>query len=514
MRLTSIKRVITTPSILLRRKSGWTPPPGGPAVGRARRPVELGPLSTTPGFLILIALPLALVAAFLGFIEQSASSTAMLAIVTIGLGGWFTISDALKFGDLTLTACFLAFFAFIYAARAIYISSTNDFSLIARMGLEASYSSISGAMAYVVFGILAYIAGTFTLLPRAMRARQGRMNLESFSNIAYGIDHSWNFVVFQLIFCVLLAPLGLSANKGEIYGISSSAYVYLLPTIVHGFDLYFFIYMMSRLRRTSDIVTFQALIVCTALLLFHAYTLSNMTIFRGFYLVGIFCCGVAALVIRYKRISLCFIVVMIAIYPLFKTLGQDRELTNKEVLATKVMRPQDSYTKEGMEVAFGEATDINMLDTFAASLKWESSHHPYFLSYAYVFVHWIPRGVWPAKPESGILSDMRYTCGAPYSPGIIGMFNDDGGKMFMIFMMFVLGVFIRWCEIRSNLCRSYEMQVSMYSALLLSALVCTRYLPYQTFYGFLTFYLPCLACDLFLQRKTRTQESGDRGGRV
>jgi hypothetical protein len=438
-------------------------------------------------------------------ISQSAGGVVALAAVLIGVCGMYLRAESHRFGGVTLTSCFVTISGFVFGSRAIYIALNDDFSIMNGFGLPGSHAIVIDAMAYVTICMVAYIMGAMALCGKVLRSQ--RLQLVAVSRKMAALNLTPLYLYGQIGLTVLLLPYGLGAVRSAIYETSDSAYIYLLPTLAHGFDLYFFTHIFSRWWGNRTAGGSVAVLVWFGLTIFHAYLLSNMSPFRGYYLAGLAACAIAFLLIIRHRVSWWFLVGIFAIYPLFKSLGSARAMTNSEMIAEVVLQPTQAYTSDGLKQAFGQYTDLNMLDTLTASLAWEHNRRPYLLSFFYPLVHWIPRSWWKSKPTGGVLADLGYVYSSelkrevPYSPGIIGFLNDDGGKIYMIGAMFLLGIFMRGWELFVLRLQTYEMQIAIWAALFFAALVTVRFLPYQIFYQFLIFIGPCWVCDRFMLKR-------------
>jgi hypothetical protein len=447
----------------------------------------------------------------------SATVLTAVACLQIILCIWYTVVEATRYGGVTFTSLFVVISSFVFSARALYIARYQDLELLTLLGFPPTFRPAIVAMGAVVFGTIAFITGGEILKAERMGATERSWSYASLVTEPLG-RNCLLLLCVQLGIIFLLAPFGLVGGRNVFYDrFSSSAYLYLLPTLSHGVNLFAFVTILSKWCQSRAAPWAIGSIVSAIFVITTAYILNNMSEFRGFYLVGILVCLVAAGLQFRRRISPWMLVAIILIYPFFKMLGTDRDLTNKEVLLTKVLHPYDGYTDEGLRTAFGPATDINMLDTLAASLYWEHAHRPYVLSYLYVFVHWVPRSWWPGKPENGILDDLGYLVNAqqgnfiPFSPGIIGFFNDDGGVWYMLLMMLALGAFMRYWQKRVALIVDHELFICVWSSLFLSSLVAVRYLPYQIVYSFAVFWVPCVLLNWVMGLKG-TREDGIRGG--
>ncbi len=467
---------------------------------RRQVPVALRPphLAASPNdrraalvFLQYGLLPILFVTVIVALALRDHTGASVLTGLLIAMSVWFVRHDARAFGGVTFASCFVAVSCFVFAARAIYVIANNDYSIILRLGLPVpvGINHFVDALAWVVSGLGCFIFGALFNEQRAAHAAWHR-SVQGF--LPRGRDLTLVFLLLQVAAAAALAPLGLSGRRIALTNTSDNAYIYLLPTLVHGFNLYAYVYVARRVRERPSEIGIFLLLVSFAIVLVDAFFLYNMSNFRGFYTVGVFTVVLATFLIFRGKISVWLLVALFAIYPFFKTLGSDRSLSNEQVIEEVILKPGDSYTKEGMDRAFGYASDINMLDTLIASLNWRHRWRPYFFSYVYPLVHWVPRKVWPGKPRGGVLADVSYTYGIPYSPGIIGFINDDGGKLYMLLVMGLLGWFMRLWQLWTERLRTYELRIVTWSAFFLTALVTVRYLPYQSFYGFMIFFVPAL----------------------
>jgi hypothetical protein len=462
-------------------------------------------------FLVLGFLCLAISVPLWFFTNSAAASLTLCACIT-GVSVWYVTHEAGIYGGLTFSSCFVAISAFVFAARGVYISVFNDFSIITPFEQPAEHRLVTDALVYVLYGTLAFIFGALLLQRKTLQV-QKKFPVQRKIALASQLPNvSLLFLGLQVGFACLLLPYGKALERASLTENTTNAYIYALPMLVHGFDLYFIAYMVTAWIRNKNAINLLMLLGSAFLLLVHAYCLYNMSNFRGFYLVGLFTAGIVFILARWRKMPVLLLLLILAFYPLFKNMGSDRTLSNKEMVKQVLLTPSNSYDRDGMERAFGETTDINMLDTFVASLNYEHKFHPYILSDLYVFVHWIPRSLWPGKPPNGILDDLSYTLGRPFTPGIIGFFNDDGGKLYMIVAMGFLGALFKWCQLLALRIKWFELYLCTWAALFLTSLVTVRYLPYQAFYGFLMFFVPALLLNWGVRFATGQPDQSGRTG--
>jgi len=154
--------------------------------------------------------------------------------------------------------------------------------------------------------------------------------------------------------------------------------------------------------------------------------------------------------------------------------------------------------------------DMNIFDTFVAAKKAEPAFYPYAWSWAYVPLHFVPRLLWKGKPQRGVTMDLSFTRGAPYSPGIAGLFISDGGLLWMLGSMAVLGFFIGaldgWVF---TLPRGY-LQYCLIGVVTVNAMFLTRFFLWQYFYQMLYAMIPILTLAWFFGRYARQMQTRRR----
>ena len=443
-------------------------------------------------FCVLLVVPSIFVLA-IASAYPTGSSLAWLSILLFYTAIVYVVTEERVFGGINFCSCFLLVSGFVFSSRGLYIAVAEDFSIIGGFGLPATWDVPIDTIRWVIFGHLFYMTGATVYRSKTIRALR-RMKTPQFSQrVEASRFPVYVWLLMQLCLAGPLVPLGLMRGRTVLTDTSENAYVYLLPTLIHGFNLYATVAIALRAREKRNAGAMLLLLISLAIVFIDAFLMHNLSQFRGFYLVGLLATSVGLLVV-YRGVSTWAMCALFCLYPIFKTAGSDRSLDNQEMMYRLFTNGGESYSQVGLERAFGEASDVNMLDTFAASLNWQHAYRGYVLSYLYPLVHFVPRRFWPSKPEGGVLSDTGYTLGMPYSPGIIGFFNDDGGVLYMLIMMAVLGAFMRYWEFLCLKIRDRTLQVCTFSAFFISSIVTVRYLPYQVFYGFLVFFVPCLLC--------------------
>lgn len=193
------------------------------------------------------------------------------------------------------------------------------------------------------------------------------------------------------------------------------------------------------------------------------------------------------------------IVPIIAVQPIFQELGLKRAFSNNDfnlnlifekILNTGILRSYwDFYSSEG---------DINIFDTFVAAANASPDWYPTILSWLYVPFHLVPRAIWEAKPLNGILQDVSFASGIPYSPGLMGYFILDGGKLWMILSMIMLGIILGNIDNFASKLPNGIFKSFIYGTIAINALQLSRFFLWQGFYQALYSILPALIISLIV----------------
>jgi hypothetical protein len=315
-----------------------------------------------------------------------------------------------------------------------------------------------------------------------------------------------------LLQAVALAAMMMMSGAGRsLYGSALGAYVYDFPMVLQGIQIFGIGVALERWRGRKKGTSRYRLALSFLMLLMTSWLARDVTIFRGAYITPLMAAGLC-LMFRYKgKVSyLLLIVPLVLLLPLFRTLGETRTLGNENVseeLSKQIAKVFDpaSYWR-----FFNSTGDMNIYDTFVAANEWEPSKKPYFMSWLYVPLHLVPRKVWPGKPERGTLQDLKYTHGAPYSPGIAGFFLGDGGRIWMLGCMMVLGCILSWMDMKILKMRPGYFKICAYGLVAVNALYLTRFFLWQYTYQLLYMLLPCWGLSKLVKiARRRGQGEGD-----
>jgi hypothetical protein len=102
-----------------------------------------------------------------------------------------------------------------------------------------------------------------------------------------------------------------------------------------------------------------------------------------------------------------------------------------------------------------------------------------------------------------VTQDLRFMRGAPYCPGIAGFFLLDGGLIWMLGSMAVLGFLIATLDAWVfTLPRGY-VQYCLIGVVTVNAMFLTRFFLWQYFYQMLYAMIPCLVLAWWFGRNTK-----------
>jgi len=398
--------------------------------------------------------------------------------------------------------------------RPIYMILENDYSLMLTLfRVRADLESVGDAMWWASAGLLCFAFGAFAapkicrqwFQRRRLKARiEGAQALVS-ANVCYGM------MFFQLM--TLPVMFALAKSGRSLYGSSFGAYAYDLPVPLQSIHIITVVVLLERYLRTKSPTSLVMLGISGFLFLDFTWLMREVSMFRGFYVAGVMIAGIAALQRMKGRVGYAWLIIpIVAVQPFFQYLGQDRYKKNaqlaEEGLVDQVFGKQtlgETYWQ-----FYDSGGDMNIFDTFVAAKKAEPAFYPYMWSWAYVPLHFVPRAMWPAKPKRGVTMDLRFMRGAPYCPGIAGFFLLDGGTLWMLVCMLVLGFVVAaldgWVF---TLPRGY-LQYCLIGIVTVNAMFLTRFFLWQYFYQMLYSMLPCVLLAWWFGRTTRMSAASAR----
>lgn len=392
---------------------------------------------------------------------------------------------------LTSAGAFTFMYLLFFLIRPLYITLEGDLYLFRKLfRISPEVPDIHAAWWWSAVGLWCFAIGATVarakFFPRRVDFRSSRTG-----------DHplvSTGFTRF-LIFAQALSIVVLHwlTGGGRAYTANWGAYVYDFPMLMQAGHIFTVVVIWERvLVNRRDMNWRLAMGVSGLLFLAYTFEMRHVSDFRGFWLTGIMVAGIAGLSRLYGRVRYRYLVLpVIILLPIFRFLGEVRGARNDYVKDRLSEEAWDLTSPDSYWRFFDSNGDMNIFDTYVAAINYEPRHHPYLLSWLYVPVHMVPRKLWEDKPEKGLLVDHAFDRGAPYSPGIIGYFYLDGGKLWMLGSMFALGAAVTYADSRVLKLRDSYFKYCCYAILVINAMYLTRFILYQYFWQSLYMIVPC-----------------------
>jgi hypothetical protein len=297
--------------------------------------------------------------------------------------------------------------------------------------------------------------------------------------------------------------LWIIRHGGVLYGFRTG-YVYDLPAPVQALHAFAFIFILQmwRMDRRNRLLPW-ALLASGALFVAFTIAMRSVSIFRLFYLTGFLVVCFAYLASRRKEVTYAWLVVPIIVaLPIFDVLGRNRFEDTASVSELLREDASDLLSPRSTGSSSTRPRDMNIFDSYTAALHWETDRHPYFLQWLYPAVHWVPRKLWKGKPEGGILIDLKGPMrGAPYSPGINGIFHLGGGHLYMLLSMGLLGYCVARADASIRAMREGVLKWTFYGTFVVNTMLLTRFFLFQFVGRCFNVVLPCVLLNLVLMRR-------------
>jgi hypothetical protein len=410
------------------------------------------------------------------------------------------------------------FMSFLFfGVRPIYLIRENDYKLMTMLfRIRADITAVGDAMWWASAATLCFALGAYAA-PRISRRwlqRRSRKAALDRGVALPGVQVCYGMILAQVATLPVMAWLA-SSGRG-LYGSALGAYAYDLPVPLQSIHILAVVILLERYLRSKSPESLVMLGISGLMFLAFTWWMRDVSLFRGFYVAGVMIAGIAGLQRITGRVGFAWLILpVVVLQPFFGYLGGDRYKKN-----------QDLAEQEIVTEVFGEDTlaetywnfydsdgDMNIFDTFVAAKKAEPAFYPYVWSWAYVPLHFVPRALWKGKPKQGITMDMSFTRGAPYAPGIAGFFLLDGGLLWMLGSMAVLGFLIAtldgWVF---TLPRGY-LQYCMVGIVTVNAMFLTRFFLWQYFYQMLYAMIPIVALAWWFGRSAKMRAASARNQR-
>lgn len=426
-----------------------------------------------------------------------------LAVYILFLAQGVVLFSFIKEGRLSGAGGFVFMSFLFFAVRPLYILREGDFDLFLTLfRLSVDTVDLAWAMWWATAALLCFRLGS--LLP--LRLDRKRWMKRAQSVVVDNAIQQGRFLRVAVLILIQIITAGLMMMVGGsgfgLYESLFGAYAYELPIVLQAAHIFSVIYTARLTFAKNGLVYFPVLVVSVLLFGFFTWEMRSVSLFRGFYLTGVMICGISALAAFKKRVGYAWLIVpILVLLPFFRILGEIRFTEKQSVISTVTEEISKRDIAKAYWTFFDSDGDMNIFDSFVAATKSEPAYRPYALSWLYVPLHFVPRSLWPSKPEKGLLVDVSYSMGAPYWPGIAGLFWLDGGYLWMLLSMGLLGYIIRWLDHFVETMPRSSFKFCIYGVLVINGMFLSRFFLYQYFYNCLYAIVPCFVlawlCDGF-----------------
>ena len=446
------------------------------------------PFLLLSAFLLLLAFPLtgSSMAVWILLFSQGALLAGQIARKQVTGAGGFIFMSLLFFG-----------------MRPLYVLIENDKALLQRYGLSGSMEDITSSMWWATLAIWCFALGAIVApvaLRRFIQVRK-RRNATHCSMP----DVSQKTVSILLAAQIVTLPIigALAAYGRSLYGSAVGAYAYDLPIPLQAIHVFAVVVFVERWVRRRNMASAALLALSSCLFLYFTWVMRDISMFRGFYLSGVMIAGIAAIQTLKGRAGYAWLLVpIVGLQPFFVYLGEDRYKKNDQLAQSDVI--EEVFSEESIGETYWKfyesKGDMNIFDTFVAAKQSEPKWYPFIWSWAYVPLHLVPRAVWPGKPQKGVTMDLAFLRKLPTSPGIAGFFLVDGGFIWMLLCMFVLGFLLSSLDCRVLTMPRGYLQSCLLGIITVNGMFLSRVLLWQYFYGVLYAAVPCLLLAWFVNR--------------
>lgn len=397
-----------------------------------------------------------------------------------------------------------------FGMRPLYLFLENDRAHFTKFFvIKVGTYEISDAMWWATLALFCFSVGAH-VAPILHRKWLKRRAVKSKAVVSAAIPTAQmclTAVAMQLL--TLPFMLYIASMKRAVYRSDLGAYFYDLPMPLQAVHVFALVLVVVRYWRHRTFDSGLLLGVSLLLLLFYTFLMRDVSAFRGYYLSGVMIAGLGVLHQLKPRVGYAWLILpIILVQPFFAHLGAERGKTNEELLEAGVV--EDVVTAdEGLLQSYWHfyngARDMNIFDTFVAAKQSEPKFYPLAWSWLYVPLHWIPRKLWTGKPERGTTQDMTFTRGAPLSPGVAGFFLRDGGLMWMLGCMALLGYLVSLLDCYVLTMPRGGLRSSLIGIVVVNGMFLSRLFLWQYFYQMLYTVIVVTALAWWMRRMSSQQ---------
>jgi hypothetical protein len=421
-------------------------------------------------------------------------------------------------GQVTGAGGFIFMSLLFFGVRPIYLVLENDKWLLQKYHLQVDLAEIGSSMWWAAVALWCFALGAHfvpLMVGAQLKQRWSRNNLSVVRpNVSTGmIAFLVGAQLFTLPIMTALAKYGRS-----LYESAAGAYTYDLPVPLQALHIFAVVVLLERWIRRRDAANTILLVFSGVLFLYFTWLMREVSMFRGFYITGVMIVGLAVIQrLRGRARYVWLIVPIIVLQPFFQYLGGDRNKANEELAETDYV--EVVFGKQSVSDAYWKfydsGGDMNIFDTFIAAKLAHPQWYPYAWSWFYVPLHLVPRAWWPGKPKRGVTIDISCTRGYPTSPGIAGFFLLDGGLLWMLLSMVVLGFLVSYLDWRVLTMRPSYLQLCLIGIVTVNAMFLSRVFLWQYFYQLLYAAIPCIVLARLVAKNTpRSQVTARKGSRA
>lgn len=399
------------------------------------------------------------------------------------------------------------FMSFLFfGVRPIYMVLEKDYLLFIRLfRIRVDLAEIGDSMWWASAALLCFAVGAF-VAPR-LNAKWLSRRKSAASAVAsrqlVGLKTAKALMAFQILTLPVMFYLARAGRS--LYGSAFGAYAYDLPVVLQAVHIVTVVVLFERFLQRRSPNNAAMFGVSVVLFLIFTWLMRDVSLFRGFYIAGVMIAGIAVLQRFNGRVGYAWLILpIVLLQPFFQYLGQTRTMQTDELAEAGIVDAvlENRTLGEAYWNFYHSSGDMNIFDTFVAAKHTEPAYKLYVWSWVYVPLHFVPRKLWKGKPERGVTQDVSYARGAPYSPGIAGFFLRDGGLLWMLLSMFVLGYLISLLDwYVFTMPRNY-LQYCLIGIVTVNAMFLTRYFLWQYFYQMVYAIIPIVALAWWFGRST------------
>lgn len=405
----------------------------------------------------------------------------------------FLFLDELSTKNISGTGSFIFGSFLFFFVRPIFILLEKDYVLFQNYFYLSDFNSLIGpASWWSAAGILAFKIGSRIRFEKIIIVIRNTLNKYiALDNVP---STSAKYTLLGIGASTYPVINALASTGRALYGNYAGAYMYDLPILIQSVLIYITLLFFKEFLNNKSLNNLIFALISIIYFLYFTIQMRNISIFRGFYLTGGMILAISLVHLIYReKVGFSWIVFpLVLLQPFFRELGMQRRLLNNEVIGSVLGDVQSKSFLRNYWEFYDSSGDINIFDTFVAAFNASPEWYPRILSWLYVPFHFIPRNIWPGKPIAGILQDVSFANNIPYSPGLIGYFLLDGGKIWMILSMITLGIIIGNCDLLISKLKRGIFKSFLYAAIAVNALQITRFFLWQGFYQALYAIVPTL----------------------